>query len=59
MVKYEPTVEDMKNAYLVAYGSEGGDILVNTLMSFISEKDIENVYARALYEVKQQINTAA
>jgi len=55
MYKYNPTATDLRQAYEVAFGEYGVNILVGTMFANLDEDTIERLYAQALAEVKQDL----
>jgi hypothetical protein len=55
MYKYEPTATDLRQAYEVAFGEYGVNILVGTMFANLDQDTIERLYAQALAEVKQDL----
>jgi len=55
MYKYNPTVTELRQAYEVAFGEYGVNILVGTMFANLDEDTIERLYAQALAEVKQDL----
>jgi len=58
MFKYEPTLDELVNAYTVAFGDDGERKLAETLLSFLSDADLENAYARALRKIREDMMEA-
>jgi hypothetical protein len=55
MYKYNPTVTELRQAYEVAFGEYGVNILVGTMFANLDQDTIERLYAQALAEVKQDL----
>ena len=56
--KYNPTVTDMDNAYLVAYGDLGKAMLIGAMFGRLSEKQKETIYRDALDKVREDMRKA-
>jgi hypothetical protein len=52
---YYPTATDLRQAYEVAFGEYGVNILVGTMFANLDQDTIERLYAQALAEVKQDL----
>jgi len=55
MYKYNPTVTDLRQAYEVAFGEYGANILIGTLFAHLPDDTIERLYAQALAEVRADL----
>ena len=55
MYKYNPTVTELRQAYEVAFGESGVNILVGTMFANLDEDTIERLYAQALAEVRAHL----
>lgn len=56
--KYNPTPQEMRDAYFVAYGDMGDTMLIGALFGYLSleSKDaVEKVYAEALEKVARDV----
>jgi len=50
--KYNPTVTDMRNAYLVAYGDNGAYNLIGAMFANLDSDTVERLYAETLDKVR-------
>ena len=55
---YNPTVTDMDNAYLVAYGDLGKSMLIGAMFGRLSDEQKETIYREALDKVKADMKKA-
>ena len=55
MYKYNPTVTELRQAYEVAFGEYGTNVLLGTLFANLSDETIERLYAQALAEVRAHL----
>ena len=56
--KYNPSVTDMANAYLVAYGDLGNAMLIGAMFGRLSDKQKETIYSDALAKVREDMRKA-
>ena len=56
--KYNPTVTDMANSYLVAYGDLGNAMLIGAMFGRLSENQKETIYREALDKVREDMRKA-
>jgi hypothetical protein len=57
--KYNPTAQELRDAYLVAYGDLGDTMLIGALYGYAKTQNkdtIETVYAKALDKVRKDMN---
>ena len=50
--KYNPSVTDMANAYLVAYGDLGNAMLIGAMFANLDDETIERLYAQVINEIR-------
>lgn len=55
MFKYDPTVEDLKNAFEVAYSVENAGKLAEQLHGTLGEDVVEKVYTDAIRNLRNQM----
>jgi hypothetical protein len=55
---YNPTVTDMDNAYLVAYGDLGKSMLIGAMFGRLSDEQKETIYREALGKVRDDMKKA-
>jgi ribosomal protein S3AE len=53
--RYYPTVTELRQAYEVAFGEYGSNVLIGTLFANLPDDTIERIYAQALAEVKKDL----
>ena len=56
--KYNPSVTDMANAYLVAYGDLGNAMLIGAMFGRMSDKQKETIFADAIEKVREDMRKA-
>ena len=56
--QYNPTVTDMRNAYLVAYGDFGVYHLVGAMFANLDQNTIERLYSEAIEKVRNDMKEA-
>lgn len=57
--KYNPSVQELRDAYLVAHGELGDAMLIGALYGYAMNRNsdtVETVYAQALDKVRQDMN---
>jgi hypothetical protein len=52
---YNPTATDLRNAYEVAYGEYGLNVLLGMFYTMTTNLEIERLYASALDKVKKDM----
>jgi len=55
---YSPTVTDMDNAYLVAYGDLGKSMLIGAMFGRLTDQQKETIYRDALEKVREDMKKA-
>ena len=56
--KYNPTAQELRDAYLVAYGDLGDTMLIGALYGYAKSRKsdiIETAYAKALEQVRKDM----